>query len=182
MAVRAGMAHLITKVRELIDDAAGADQVFTDQQIQDTLDMRLRRVVREPLAAVSAVDENGVTTYSEFYSAYGYWEADILIQNGTYVDVSADLNISDYRVGKFTFLAPVNLPVFLSGVVYDIYGAAADMLEQWVAKVKSDYDFLSSGRTFKRSQQADGIDRLAKVYRSRQWITSSPMVRTDMNY
>jgi hypothetical protein len=176
------MAYIITKVRELIDDAAGADQVFSDQQIQDTLDARRRRIVREPLTPVSAVSPAGVTSYSEFYSRFGYWETDIVVQDGSYADIELDIDDADYRVGKFTFLNPRNPPVFLSGVVYDLYGAAADMLEQWLAKVKTDYDFLSSGRTFKRSQQADGIERLMKMYRNRQWVTHSLMVRTDMNY
>lgn len=182
MPVRDSMANLITRVRELIDDAAGADEVFTDQQIQDTLDARRRRIVREPLAAVSSVTAGGVTLYTEFYSAFGYWEEAATLQDGTYADLTAAVDTADYRVGKWTFTSSTNPPVYLSGVVYDLYGAAADMLEQWLAKVKTDYDFLSSGRTFKRSQQADGIERLMKMYRNRQWVTHSLMVRTDMNY
>lgn len=180
MPVRTSMASLITRVRELIDDAAGAEQVFSDQQIQDTLDMRRRVITREPLAAISAVASNGVTSYLDHYSTYGYWEEDVLIQDGSYADLDLDIDTADFRVGKWTFAVSQNPPVFATGAVYDLYGAAADMLEQWLAKVKTDYDFLSSGRTFKRSQQSDGIERLVRMYRNRQWIGHSTMIRTDM--
>lgn len=178
MPVRDSMANLITRVRELIDDAAGADEVFTDQQVQDTLDMRRHRLVREPLAAISSVAVSGITSYLEYVSTYGYWEEDVLLQDGSFATLTA--SDSDYRTGKWTFASNQNPPVFLTGYAYDIYGAAADMLEQWTAKVKTDYDFLSSGRTFKRSQQGEGIERLIRMYRNRQWVSYSPMIRTDM--
>lgn len=180
MPVRTSMASLITRVRELIDDPAGAEQVFTDQTIQDTLDSRRRRQVRVPLVAVSTVDAAGTTSYLEYVAEDGYWEADAELQDGSYADISAATDVEDFLTGRWTFLATQNPPVFITGFIYDIYGAAADMLEQWLAKVKTDYDFLSSGRTFKRSQQADGIERLVRMYRNRQWIGHSLMVRTDM--
>lgn len=184
MPVRTTMADLISRVRELIGDEAGADQVFSDLQIQDSLDSRRHHKVREPLTAVSSIAVNGVTSYFDHYSQYGYFEADVDLQDGSYADISGSLaaNGADYLRGRFTFSASKQPPVFLTGFAYDVYAAAADMLEMWMANTKTDYDFLSSGRTFKRSQQGEGIERLLKVYRSRQWVTTSPMVRTDMNY
>lgn len=184
MPVRDSMADLISRVRELIGDDAGADQVFSDLQIQDTLDTRRRQLVREPLTAVSSIAAGGVTSYFDHYSQYGFWEADVDLQNGSYADISGSLAASgaNYLLGRFTFSTTQNPPVFLTGFAYDIYAAAADILEMWIADVKTDYDFLSSGRTFKRSQQGEGIERLLKTYRSRQWVSTSQMVRTDMNY
>ena len=185
MPVRDSMADLISRVRELIEDEAGADQVFSDQRIQDTLDTRRLHAIRRQLTPVSSVDENGVTSYLEFYADRGFWEADVTLQTGSYATLTDEttpaISASDYRVGKWTLDASLNPPVYLTGYAYDIYAAAADMLEQWAARVKDDYDFLSSGRTFKRSQQGEGIERVIRMYRARQWITTSQMVRTDMN-
>lgn len=181
MAVRASMAALISRVRELIGDTAGADQVFTDQQIQDTLDTRRRRADAQYLSPVSSVAAGGSVSYLTYFADTGYWEDDVLIQNGSYEFLADLVDTADLLTGQWVFTASQTGPVMLTGKTYDIYAAAADMLEMWLAKIKLDYDFLSSGRTFKRSQQIDGLERLIRTYRGRSWITTSHMIRTDMN-
>ena len=186
MAVRDSMADLISRVRELIGDAAGADQEFTDQVIQDTLDLRRRRTDAQYLSPVSSIGSGGSVSYLSYIADTGYWEDDVILQNGSYdiIDAASSpiaIDDVDLLTGQWTFSGHLASPVMLTGKTYDIYAAAADMLEMWLAKVKLDYDFLSSGRTFKRSQQIEGLERLIKTYRGRSWVTTSHMIRTDMN-
>jgi hypothetical protein len=180
------MAYLISRVRDLIGDAAGENQVFSDQEIQDTLDTRRRRVDAQYLSPVSSVADGGSVSYLSYIAATGYWEDDVILQNGSYGIFADDstpvaLSTSDLLTGQWTFSGTQSPPVMLTGKTYDIFAAAADTLEMWLAKIKLDYDFLSSGRTFKRSQQIEGIERLIRLYRGRSWVTTSHMVRTDMN-
>ena len=181
MAVRDSMADLISRIRELIGDTAGADQVFSDQTIQDTLDHRRLRVDARELAPVSSTVAGGSVEYLTYVADTGYWENDVILQNGGYSFIIDDVDTADYSTGQWTFPTSQSAPVLITGKTYDLYAAAADMLEMWLAKVKLDYDFLSSGRTFKRSQQIVGLESLMRTYRSRAWVTTSPMVRTDMN-
>lgn len=186
MTVRDSMADLISRVRDLIGDPAGSTQEFTDQQIQNALDAHGFDHTREELSAVSSVDTAGVTTYLSYLSDEGFWEGDVLLQTGTYQtvdDASVPVNVSavDYTLGRWGFNATMQPPVYITGRTYDVYAAAADVLELWLAKVKLDYDFLSSGRTFKRSQQIAGLESLIYRYRCRQRLITGIMVRTDMN-
>jgi hypothetical protein len=181
MAVRTSMAAIISRVRELIGDAAGADQVFTDQQIQDTLDTRRRRTDAQYLSPVSSVAAGGGVSYLTYIAPTGYWEDDVLLQDGSYEFLAASVDTADLLTGQWVFTATQAPPVMITGKTYDIYAAAADVLEMWLAKIKLDYDFLSSGRTFKRSQQIEGLSGLIRTYRGRSWVTTSHMIRTDMN-
>lgn len=64
---------------------------------------------------------------------------------------------------------------------YDLYAAAADLLEAWAAREKLNFDFDTDGQSFKRSQKAAALLALAREYRRQQRPASVAMVRTDAN-
>lgn len=173
------MADLIAKVRVLIADPAGASQVFSDQQIQDQLDEgpRRRDVYRTELVWRDTYASGGVVSYLDYWADGGYWETDVVLQGPTYATLTP--STSDYLTGHWRFNTSQSPPVYLTGKQYDPYGAAADLLEAWLATVKLDVEFLSMGRTFKESQQFEMIENLVNRYRRRQWIGVSEQVRTD---
>ena len=61
-----------------------------------------------------------------------------------------------------------------------MYRAAADLLERWAAKVVLDFDFTSDSQSFRRSQKADALQKLAARYRRKQRPIALCLTRTDL--
>lgn len=186
MALRSTMAPLIAETRRLIGDPAGASEVFSDADIQDSLDRRRRDISRLEMIAVSTVAVGGITSYLDYYTDGGHWEQDAVLQDPNFKVLTTStspvaITLADYLTGRWTLSASQDPPVIITGKQFDLNGAAADLLEEWLSRVKLEFDFLSAGRTFKRSQQIDALLSLSERYRRRQWIGYSAMVRTDMN-
>src|SRR5690348_15227616 len=162
MAVRATMADLITRVRLLINDPAGASQIFADQDIQDTCD-RYQTVVRYAvLQRAPTLGPGGIvdkSAYRDYYAMVGYWESDETLYDAAYNTLAPDT--SDRITGHWTFAAGQLPIVRIVGKVYDLYGAAADLLEAWAAKVALDFDFTTDAQTFRQSQKQAALLKLA---------------------
>ena len=87
----------------------------------------------------------------------------------------------DYLTGHWTLSSAYTPPIFITGKTFDLYAAAVELLEQLYAMSMGDFDFLSAGRTFKRSQTKEGIQTLIGIYRRRMQITTTDLYRSDMN-
>lgn len=177
MAVRPTMADLISRVRMNIGDAAGADQVFSDQEIQDTLDARRRDWYELPL--------NPAPNERDFFAPGGWWEADATITRADDTEVTAlttpAIDSTNYVVGQWTLDSDSDgLTLYVTGKQYDLNGASADLLDAWIGKVKLEFDFLELGSTFKSSQQVTMLEVAAKRFRSRQWLSSVDASRNDV--
>ena len=178
MAVRSSMAYLITKVRVLIGDPVAVDQRFSDDDIQDALDNRRRDVSLQCLTPVDSMAPGGVVTHLTYFSRDGgWWEDDVVLQDGDYETLPADTE--NLVVGEWTFSTDQDPPVYLTGRQYDINGAAADLIDAWLASVTEEVDFLHDNSTFKLSQQVPSLKEAAARYRRRQWVGVAQMVRTD---
>jgi len=162
MAVRSSMAHLVAYVRRLIGDADGAQ--FTDDAILQVLDLYRMDVSREAVASPQAE-----APYTVFRSAFGFWEADATFEDASRNTVSPVE--ADWLVGTWTFPAQSHPTLYISGKRYDVYGAAAELLEQWASALAREYDFSTDGDTFRRSQQAEALLRQAAQYRARSWMS-----------
>ncbi len=179
MAVRATMADLITRVRLLINDPAGASQTFADQEIQDALDRHRSDVRYLELVAAETVAPGGAVSYLDYYADRGDWESDEALYNSTYAALAP--TSADRLTGHWAFAANQNPPVYIVGKSFDPYAAAADLLEAWAAKEKLAFDFDSDGQTFKRSQKIAALLQMAREYRRQQQPVSVGMARTDAN-
>ncbi len=177
MAVRASMAALIGRVRLMVNDAAGTDQVFSDQEIQDSLDIHRWDYRYLPLQSLPTVAPGGgTTTYLDWYAPYGDWEGEPGLVNGSYstlVPTSEDL-----ITGRWSFSASQQA-VLLTGKTYDLYAAAANILESWAGKVALDFDFSTADSSFHRSQKQAALLKLAREYRGKQQYKSVVQVRDD---
>lgn len=174
---RASMATLISRVRTLVADPAGAEQVFVDDDLQAALDERATRVDQTPLTGRPSIAAGGAVTYRLWYAAEGAWEADRLLQDGTWATLTP--TASDDLAGAWTFTAGLPGPLSLTGVSYDLYGAAADLLDAWAAREKLSFTFSTDGQQFTRSQKFSQIAALAETYRRRQRPRLVSLVRTD---
>ena len=168
---RATLSELISLVRRLTN-AQVAD--FTDDQVQGFLDARRLDVVRAPLRS----RPNSRGEYLDYYSDFPFWEPDALLEGagGTALTPS----VSEWLAGHWRFASHTPPPVYITGKAYDVYGAAADLLEAWASKVALEFDFSSDGGSFQRSQKREALLDLAKAYRRQSWAVSVVMYRDDI--
>lgn len=173
------MAELIGRVRALIGDPADASQTFTDDDVQAALD-RYQTVVRYArLHPEPTLLPSGVVEYRDYYAAVGDWEADEQLYDAAWQQLAPA--VSDRLTGHWTFASPGQPPpVYVVGKVYDVYGAAADLLEQWAAKAKLEFDFAADGQQFQRSQKSRALLQLAAEYRRRQRPAVAVQERADV--
>jgi hypothetical protein len=172
------MADLISRVRLLINDPIGGGQVFTDQQVQDALDKRRSDVRYLELAGAEAVAPGGTVSYLDYYANRGDWEADEQLVDGSY-NVLAPAT-ADRLTGHWTFATDTEPPVYIVGKVYDVYAAAADVLEAWAAREKLAFDAEADGQAMSRSQKTKALLALAAEYRQQQRVAVVRQVRSDL--
>lgn len=180
MAARTTMYALIDRVRHLIYDPAGADQVFTDDEIQDALDRHRLNVHYLSLTPQETRALGEATAYYDYYAVFGDWEDGPTVVDCNYDEISSEDYTFEPIVGHWTFTESKTPPVYATGWVYDVYAAAADLLEAWAAREKLAYDFTSEGQSLRRSQKAQALQELARTYRRQQRPMSVGMVRSDV--
>lgn len=173
------MAALVNKVRDLVNDQTQAS--WTDEQIETALDrVRVRatyhRLAQEPTKTAST------TTYLAYTAPYGDWETTAVLSDSQYNTLTPDT--ADYDNGRWEFLTEPDWPVYLTGYSYDVYGAAADLLERNLTGLAGEYDFSADGGSYSRSQKFDQLQALIQRYRTLSrmgGVHSVPMMRSDVN-
>ncbi|HEY9077425.1 MAG TPA: hypothetical protein VIO61_12915 [Anaerolineaceae bacterium] len=173
---RTSMANLISLVRDLIGDPAGAEQTFSDDQIERSLDIHRWEFRYLPLKPLNTIAPGNIE-YRDWYSDEMYWESDAVLYDGAYTQLTP--SSSDPLHGRWSFTAH-QPEVRASGKVYDPYGAAADLLEMWAGKSALEFDVDADGASMKRSQKQQALRDLATVYRRQQRIITAQQVRYDI--
>ncbi len=181
MPVRSSMADLIARVRLMVFDTGGSP-TLTDQQIQDKLD-ECREDVRYLLLTPKPTFSNSSgIQYNDYYAQNGQelrgmWEADETLIRGDFTTLTP--TSSDQLVGHWTFNSQLP-PVLLAGKTYDIYRAAADLLDYLIANLASNQiDFTADGQTFHLSQRLTFLEKRAVAYRRKQRARLGALGRSD---
>jgi len=172
---RASMSNLITLVRDLIGDRAGAEQIFDDDKLERALDVHrweMRYVLLKPLPR----RVGGAIQYLDWYSD-PYWEDDVELFGVDFTPLTPVK--SDALHGRWSF-AMHQPAVFASGSIYDPYGAAADLLQMWAGLVATEFDVTADGASMSRSQKRQALLDLAASYRSQQRIVIASQERDDV--
>ena len=172
------MSALIARVRLLVNDPAGADEVWSDEEIEQLLDAHCDEVIEEPLAYAWQTVA-GVAVVLAYTAELGNWEADAALTDADGNTLTADSE--NLVVGRWTFDEHQQPPIYLTGRSYDVYAAAADALEARAAQVALAFDFTADGATYHRSQQGEALLRLARQYRGQARASVARMVRSDTN-
>lgn len=179
MAVRPTMANIISRLRTLVNDPSGASEIWTDQTIQDVLDERDTRLDLRYLALAPAPTYTGNTIYYyDYFSDLGDWEDDITFWQWRINQFTPV--VSENIVGHWNFSQTVLPPVYCIGKTFDIYRAAANLLERQAAQWSLSFDFSADGQSFRRSQAALALRNLAMQYRQQQRPTTINLLRTDL--
>jgi len=177
MAVRSTMGNLIARVRLLINDPAGASQIFTDQDIQNVMDESRLDLNNEPLETAPTY-VSGSIQWLNYWHALANWEDGMVFKE--YLSVTVTPASIDPIAPLFVFAASTFPPVFVTGSVHDIWRAAADLLERMAARWVLQFNFTSDGQSFQRAQASHALQTLAKTYRMKQRAGTMSMVRSDL--
>ena len=176
MSLRITMAEVISLVRDLIGDEASATQLLTDLQIQRALDNYVFDARYQELEALDSV-VSGTTQYLIWYAPDKYWEDDAVLCNASYTTLTP--SVSDPLAGRWTFTTS-QTSVLITGKYYDVYAAAADLLETLAAKYAGEYDVNADGASLMRSQRPQALLRMATQYRRSARSQKATMVRNDL--
>lgn len=185
MAVRPEMQYIIDFVRTLINDPSGASEQFSDQYIQDRLDMGRLDIYQECLRNADTRTSTGTIEWHDFFSKYAFWEEDFLIQ-----EVNGVTNMPDSEellVGKFHYNAHQSVPLIITGKVYNVYGVASRLLTSWIATIRGQItSWTADGTTIQRIGQIRDMRALSSDYASMAWgwgnSTQIKLVRKDLKY
>ena len=172
MALRPSMSSLIARVQMLIADPTAT--AFTPSQIQDTLDLHRTEQRYIPLRAQPTSSGGGTVSFLDYYSNIQNWEDDVHLQDVSYTLLTPTL--SENIVGHWAFATqPGALAVRATGKTYDIYAAAADLLESWAAQAKLDFSVSTGTSAYQRQQKFTMMTDLAKQYRAQSMPQMSIM-------
>jgi hypothetical protein len=153
---------------------------FPDQAVQDWLDDTKTEVQFVELIPRFTLNA-GTYVWTEYYTPDdlgGQWETNETLWNVSFQQLTP--TNSDRVVGHWTFSAGQLPPVIIYGSVFDIWRAAANLLEMWAAQLTStQFDFTSDGQSFRLSQIITGKQALARQYRSRAHPRTVKVVRSD---
>ena len=170
MMPRPTMLDLIERVRQLIGDPESPSQVFDADQIQNVLDERQTRKRYWLLEPVVSYQAGGSSVqYTEFHTRGATnWEQGVEIVNNSYTVVTP--STSDLLAGRFIFASSQQIPLFISGYHYNIYQAAADLLERSLATLRLSTDrVVSSGSTTKGDQSSESSRSSTFEYSSQKF-------------
>jgi hypothetical protein len=176
---RNSMLNLITRVRNLIGDPEGAAQVFTDDDIEESLDYHYDTVNFASLE-VEPTLTSSTTTYTRYHAPdrVGDWEEDAVLYNSSYTALATDTE--DYIRGRWVLTTSTTPPVYIVGQTYDVNAAAADLLKKWANKLKLEYSGTIDGRTLNRDEQYRNLMRSAREFESKARPHTLRLVRNDI--
>lgn len=161
---RTSLYPLIGRVRALLDALPNADFRFSDEQIQDALDVR-RMEYRYLVLDAHPTKTSSATTYKTYTAPVGDWDTATALYDYSFAALTPDE--TDCIAGRWAFNTEPTRPVYLVGYTYDRYGAAADLLEQ--AAVMA----IGEGSA--------KLMEVAKLYRKRQRPGLVSVARDDVN-
>lgn len=167
---RSGMYDLILRVRNLTDTAGTAGTaIWTDEEIEDTLDDHKYRVHREELEREKTYLTNTTYEYKIFHSRFRDFEQgtacfQVADSAGSARVLTTDYT-ADYQRGVVTTVADqAGTTLYLTGWSYDLNGAAADLWRMRAGKVSSYYSVDMDGHRLSRSDWFKHCSEMAEMY------------------
>jgi hypothetical protein len=179
MAVRPDMGVLIDLVERLINDPDNTHH--SEDEVQNALDQHREEAVYLELLPVKSVASGGTVTYVTFAAPadWTHWESGAELLDNNYDPLTP--TAEDWLTGRWTFASEPTRPVRIRGWSYDIYGAAADLLEVRGSQLSEKYDsFAVFNGAFAASKRRGPLELAAK-YRAMQRTRVVDVYRSDVN-
>lgn len=169
------MLPLIKRVRVLINDPSSA--TFDDQTVQDVLDESRLDIINEILT-VKPTYTAGSVQFLNYYAKLGGWEDDVTFKQYLTIVVTPTF---EPIVGHALFATSTFPPIMATGKVYDMYQAAADLLERMSAQYVLQFSFSTDGQSFHPEQIQANLASLVTQYRRKQRPGTISMARSDLS-
>lgn len=192
---RSGLSSLITELRGMTE-AGTADYTvtgstyWTDDHLQDVLDIHRTDVIFQPLAMYPAQVQGGSLSYKDYRSASGYLEtttggtAIMYLQDATGETIGTSNYTPDYRRGVFVFNTDQRGSVYyMTGSSYDLQAAAADVWRRKAAHLApTSFDFSTDNHSISRSQVYQHCLEMASFFegKSGDAVQTVTMFRSDL--
>ncbi len=173
---RSTMTSLIQTLRGLTyagtaDYTAGTVAYWTDDQLQTVLDRHRFEIREEMLSAYPVTVGGGTVQWYDYQSQYRWYEstdggtARYIIKDTLGATVSASNYSANYENGLITFTSNTGGTVYtVTGFVFDMYGAAADVWNQKAAYYATSIDFSTDNHNVRRSHILQNCERMAARY------------------
>lgn len=175
MAVRPDMDYLIQYVRTLIDDHEDDSPdgpYFTDQEIQDRLDLTRKSFYVYQLEAKTTLVAGGAREYHDFHASRPFWEEGAVLQDRDGNTLTPDE--SDWLTGHWHFNADQETCyVYITGKAYDVYTACAGLIHNLVSRLRKEFNFTADGMTIQRITQVKDLECQANNFRRMAWSLSN---------
>jgi len=177
--VRESTRELLDYLREMINDPVSGSETFTDNRLQDFLDLHRTDARQMLLFAADTVNNHGTVEWFDFYAQIPFWEADAVFQSPTWQYLTPTR--SDFLSGNWSFATSQTLPVRITGKYFDMNAAAIDALTRMESLERGTFNFSADGLSIQRLQKLENIRSLRKEYERRQPMRTVRMVRTDVS-
>lgn len=195
MTARAGLSNLITELRGLTeagtaDYTLGASTYWSDDHMQDILDVYRNDIIFEQLSLHPYQIAGGSLSYTDYRSAYGYFEATtggtaiFYVQDSTGANVGTANYTPDYRRGVLIFGSnQAGSVYYLTGRSYDLDAAAAEIWRRKTAHyAPTSFDFSTDNHSISRSQVYKHCVEMAALFegKSASAVETVSMSRSDV--
>ncbi len=192
MAARTGMANLILLLRGYVD-AGSADYTiagasyWTDDQLEDVLDIHRVDIWREPLSIIETYTSGGTIEYKHYQSEYTNYEE---TTGGSLIfwieEADGDKITSgytpDYLRGHLTFDSDTEgTPYYLSGRTYDLNAAAADIWRRKAAHYGASFSFSTDNHRIDKGALIRNALQMSDVYSRLSGPVTSTLYRSDVD-
>lgn len=157
---RSSMDDLITRLRAFTGDPAGPSETWNDDELEAFLDERRTDVVEAQLRYRPTT--GSTLLFHDLFAPRRWWE-DSAVLSGASGNALTPTG-ADLLVGHWTFSSGTQIPVYITGSFYDMYGSAQAVCEAWAARVAREFDFATDQQTFDRTGKREGLLAVAAVY------------------
>lgn len=164
---RPTMTTLIARLRSLLAN----DATFTDDDLQGMLDDNALLVVEQLTPEQPR--------YMRHFSSASNFEAGAQVFFGM-IQLATNEYAFDAQRGIVSTPQPDYRGLRLEGTAYDLNAAAADGWDRIAARFVQEFDFSTSSKGFKRSQQHTNALAQAKTFRQKAWAKTVTTERSDM--
>lgn len=195
MTARTGLTNLITELRGMCeagtaDYSLAGSTFWSDDHLQDVLDIHRNDVVFEQLQMYPTQITGGSLSYQDYRSAFGYYEATtggtavFYVQDSTGANIGTANYTADYRRGQVEFSSnQAGSVYYVTGRSYDLKAAAADIWRRKAAHyAPTSFDFSTDNHSVSRSQIYKHCLEMADFFdgASTSSIQTVSMFRSDM--
>jgi hypothetical protein len=169
MTARSGMTDLITNLRGMTeagtaDYTSGVSTFWSDDQVQMILDRHKSIVDFAQMGIV--YQRTGQTWMTKIYDAgQPNWEQPLVVKDAYGTVIGTALYTVDYDQGRVIFANDTGMALYnVSGTIYNLYGAAAEIWRMKAAHYAGAYDLSTDNHSLKRSQLMAQANAMAVQY------------------